>query len=393
MDIIDLANHHWPSASYSTQVVINGFCYQIGASSADQVRCIQDYFSPYAADDKKTTSPFPYKSILVVSDLDAYLHAKNIVSHFEISGIVKHHPDTEYFCYEVVECKIYSTRSGYDHMIFDHLDGRYTIFLSSQDDPESPKPALRLLRELVVSRLEAANGITVHGSAATCGKRGFIFVGSSGSGKTTCAAALAMRNEGRFLSGDRSVISLGNGSPRLYGWPMAINIGHGALSILLRSANIDLPSDFRNSYFETCLRNEDGKFDLGDKNKFAFTPVEFKNLLNINFCSMCELDAIFFPNLVPSDQPFAHMTRLSPTDIVSRVMKEARIGPKSGHGYGLVSRDYDVCRHAENFTAALLNVFSSIPGYDLRISFKQMEFFLCGDLDFADFLNREVAVD
>lgn len=348
---------------------------RVETNSRDQILCIDDYFKPFVSKGARKSEPLRSTTVQIVADTGLYGWCMRHYRTGERDRIVSHHPDTSYNVYRRDRETAFLALTGYLHLII-HFDVDHYIVLHPQDtDPERSKPGLRLIRELVVSDIEAEGGVTVHASAAALGARGLLFVGAKGAGKTTCAIAIAFEDRGRMLSGDRTVVAHQGTRCLAYAWPMAINVGWGALTKINHVSLGDLSTSARNSYFDTYGIGADVTFDPENR-KLALTPLEFAQKLKVQFNLKSKLEAVCFPVIDNSVANDAELFQLERNAALSRLKAETRVGEQAGHGYGLVART-NAFSGGQGFIDPLLEaVVDAVPSFELRVSLRGLTRFL-----------------
>lgn len=102
-----------------------------------------------------------------------------------------------------------------------------------------PNPFAYPLDEiLLINLLQAKQGALIHSCGFTYQEKGYLFIGSSGVGKSTLARILSTNNQGLVLGDDRIVVRKKNGCFRAYGTPWCgeagfISAGQAGLKGLL----------------------------------------------------------------------------------------------------------------------------------------------------------------
>lgn len=88
---------------------------------------------------------------------------------------------------------------------------------------------IELVRDLVIKILESRRRLMVH--AAACSREGSatLLIGAKGAGKTTLLLDLVYRRGLRLVSGDKVVLSAGDGTSVAHGWPDMPHLGLGTI--------------------------------------------------------------------------------------------------------------------------------------------------------------------
>jgi len=360
---------------------------EVRSDNPDQVDCLNDYFGPYLKGGSSETKS-KVARLHVSSSPAGYLRTVQLCSKAARVGTIEHHPDTRYEVFRLNrDSTAFLARTGYPHVIVRNSVNNFEVLHSSLKDPEGPKPALRLARELVVAEVEGETGATVHASSASIGGEGFLFVGDSGAGKTTCALATAFEREGAFVSGDRTIVKFDGTSTSLFGWPMAVNVGRSALMAILKPSAKDLPSKFRNSYFDEYHSSSSMQFSNEVGAKLALSPKEFESI-GVKFCFDAPLSGVVFPKISPSEVPKILINRLSPIEAAKRFKAQLKIGVNSGHGYGLVRRQYCARSHEADTGRRVDKLLTSIPCMSLHLTHGALNRVFSGELKLTGALRR-----
>ncbi|MFF0447653.1 hypothetical protein ACFYT4_14810 [Streptomyces sp. NPDC004609] len=181
-------------------------------------------------------------------------------------------------------------------------DGRWSILHEDGTGPaERARTGQILLRALVAAELAARGGMTVHASAATDRTgRAVLFLGDSGAGKSTLALQLA-RTEGRFLSGDRTVLVPGPGGWWAVGAGLLPRFRWGTLE------GLGLAGRVRGA---ALLRHGGASRRVADlpemPSKVVFTPGEAERVLGVRTADCAPLGRLVLVSGTGRDGPSAH---------------------------------------------------------------------------------------
>lgn len=97
------------------------------------------------------------------------------------------------------------------------------IYILNQNIESLKNDLRRVLKQLLIYCFEDKGSFIVHSSAISIGKTGILFVGDKGAGKTTMALN-GVKSGAKFLSNDRTVISVQNNRSFLHSWVDPIRI-------------------------------------------------------------------------------------------------------------------------------------------------------------------------
>ncbi|AZS69620.1 hypothetical protein DDE74_00205 [Streptomyces lydicus] len=182
-----------------------------------------------------------------------------------------------------------------------HQNGQWTIL---HDDGSGTEQRARtgdiVLRALVSAALTALGGLTVHASAAT-GRdgRAVVFLGDSGTGKSTLALRLA-RAGGCLVSGDRTLLVPGPGGWWAVGAGLLPRFRWGTLE------GLGLAMRVRDA---ALLRHGDGRCRLADlprtPDKVVFTPAESERVLDVRTADCAPLGKLVVLSPAEGDVPAA----------------------------------------------------------------------------------------
>ncbi|NTA59889.1 hypothetical protein G6L32_14740 [Agrobacterium tumefaciens] len=334
-----------------------------------QIEVVCDYLLPYLV---SSGTPAPAVSLKAVHDVDVVSALNDVFAQMQPVGQLSHHPDTNYECRQMGRDRIYLSRKGFPHLIVVRGESNFCVVTSGGLDPESYKPALRLVRELFVRNAEFKGGLSLHASAASIDGAGYVFVGNSGAGKTSLAMAVARSTGGSLLSSDRAMLLRNASGYDIIPWPMVVNIGLGACRAAIANPGYweERLTTSSNAYFHSYnAPGEIGPLRFSDGDKYALTPMEAREFFSIDISARAALKAVVFPELLETQEQYASIRELSENETCAEIEEQLRTTHDRTYPFGIVACTWrDTPEIKKHWDDLITNVIQDVRCLKLQIS-------------------------
>ena len=160
---------------------------------------------------------------------------------------------------------------------------------------------MRVVRELAINHVRERGGLLLHAAALAVGNRGLIVAGEKNAGKTTLLVNLLRHGAARYVSNDRTMVSLKASPPSLHGMPTIISVRPGTLTFFPRFGEQLRARGFQ---YRLTVREAVGNEPPRPSNdgRFALSPAQFCALLSVERLGACAASAVVFPQIADDEQ-------------------------------------------------------------------------------------------
>jgi hypothetical protein len=240
---------------------------------------------------------------------------------------IRFKPDFSYFSRRQDSLLVLSSALGFENFPHAVIRAENSILIIASRGADScARQPLRVIRELMLRRLEDAGGCMVHGAVAARNRGAVLIVGDNGAGKTSTMCEF-VRMGFDYIASDSSVITMRAGAPIAHGWPQAMRLSMGTASKLIGKDRLVAQKLFRTQderiWRQTFDTDSQTKAYWGSRTKIELTPAEYADLTHSRVASAAEVKALLFPELAPSgEQPrLSRATRAEVELILNRNLR------------------------------------------------------------------------
>lgn len=194
----------------------------------------------------------------------------------------------------------------------DHFQGR-TAFM-------------RVVREIVTSRLLQQNKLPVHGACVKLQDSGVLVVGEKEAGKTSLLLHLLQSEEVQFVTNDRAFVGEDqNKRFKVMGMPTFVKVRAGSLSLFSTLEHKLSASNFSREFSVAESRSRQrSSTDIGLPP--SVTPIQLAHLVERSPCRETPLGTIVFPEVRP-DLPGVERTVVDPAVAAERLLRSGLLLP------------------------------------------------------------------
>jgi hypothetical protein len=182
-----------------------------------------------------------------------------------------------------------------------HATGRCVTLVTPPGKTGVRTALMRVVRELAINHARERGGLLLHAAALAVGNRGLILAGEKNAGKTTLLVNLLRHGGARYVSNDRTLVSLAASPPALHGMPTIISVRPGTLAFFPRLGEQLRARGFQ---YRLTLQEAVGRVAarLSNDGRFALSAAQLCALLGVERLGACAASAVVFPQIADDEQ-------------------------------------------------------------------------------------------
>lgn len=268
------------------------------------------------------------------------------------ASLIKPHPRTSY--------RILNIQQGASPLILSFsLDGkliyllqnRKVIIVTHANGLDLSRALLYLMRDIVLHEKDVSQGMIFHASCTAIGDDGIIFLGNKGAGKTTCAILSLLEDQAKYISNDRTVITIQSDKAICSCFPIAAKLNADTIALLKAAERIRVPSAFSNTE---------------NDNKIAFPPEALAKQHSFQLGACAKLKYIVFPRYQSKIKPVLSKLPCNKELIIQRLNEYSLDNSDPAWRYSWITR----ALNQQSLTGKrnTLETIAGLPAYDMTCS-------------------------